>query len=224
MSIYVSRRLPEDRRVPLTVALLIHLALFALLFTFKVAVDRPTEGGSPAIQLVSFPKPGDLRPRTTGGGGAGVEAEIPMPSAEIASSGPSEIVAPPLPEIPVTELSDAPLDTGGSFSLSREAELRFPTLTSSPPYPLAMERQGIETDLRLRLDIDETGRVTGATPIGSHHRGFLSTTIEHIKARWKFRPKLVDGTPVPTRRTFLFEFRIEKCGEEFCRKVTGVAD
>ena len=74
------------------------------------------------------------------------------------------------------------------------------------------------------MKIDETGRVTGATPIGSHHRGFLQSTIDHIKARWRFRPKLVDGNPVASRRTFLFEFRIEICGDTFCQKVTGVAD
>lgn len=224
MSIYVAPRLAEDRRGPMAVAIVIHLALLALLLTVKAAIDLPKEGGSPAIQLIAFPQAGESAPRTGGGGGSGVVAELPLPSVRIETSG--ERLAPALaaPDIPAIERVDRPIDNGATFSLSREAELRFPTLTSSPPYPPAMERQGVETDLRLRLDIDADGRVTGATPIGSHHRAFLQSTIDHIMARWRFRPKLVNDEAVASRRVFLFQFRIEMCGDEFCQKVTGVAD
>lgn len=226
MSIYVERRLEERSNVSLAAAVLFHLALVGLLATIKVAVDQRAEsGGNPVITLTSFsnldPKPAARAP----GGGAGVETLRPMPSTNTAPSSELDTVAPPAPPAPVPEADVAPVEISGGYSVTRNAELMFPDMISAPPYPTQLEREGVETDLRLRLDIDADGRVTGAVPIGSHHRGFLPSTIAHIQERWRFRPKLIEGRAVPSRRVFTFLFRVEKCGEVFCqRAVSSFAD
>ena len=225
MSIYVERRLDERSNGSMAAAVLFHVALIGLLATIKVAADqRQPSGGNPVITLTSF---SNLDPKPAArahGGGAGVETLIPMPSTNVAPAS-EDTMAPPAPPAPVPQADVAPVEVSGGYSVTRDAELMFPDMISAPPYPTLLEREGVETDLRLRLDIDARGRVTGAVPIGSHHRGFLPSTIAHIQERWRFRPKLVEGKAVSSRRVFTFLFRVEQCGEVFCqRAVSSFAD
>lgn len=218
MTSYVDRRLEEKHREVLGVAVALHVALALFLLTVKV-VDVAVGGSdNPSIQLTSFSNADPKRPDRTGEGGGGVEAILPIPSAAAEPSGSIDLPLPApvrMPTLP-SEASATTIDIGSS--LTRDAELMFPDLISLPPYPAELERAGIETTLTLRLDIDADGQVTGATPIGSHHRGFVQSTVDHVKERWRFRPRMVDGRAVPTRRNFVFQFRVERCGDEFCQK------
>ena len=96
----------------------------------------------------------------------------------------------PAPD-PVRIYSDADSDVQPPVDVQR----RLPTW--APPPALAQsEFRGL-----LDVSIDETGAVTAATLIAPIHPFYDGTLVE-AATRWRFRPALKDGTPVPYRKTF----------------------
>ena len=78
-----------------------------------------------------------------------------------------------------------------------------------PPYPADKQRLEEEAVLRLKLSIDERGRVTAVEPIGRVDRSFLEAARRHLIANWRYKPATEDGKAVPWSTTISLTFRIE---------------
>ncbi len=88
---------------------------------------------------------------------------------------------------------------------------RFATPDSAvkPPYPLDKRRAEEEATLRLKLSIDERGRVTAVEPIGAADPSFLEAARRHILRAWRYKPATEDGLAVPSSTVINLSFRLE---------------
>jgi protein TonB len=70
-------------------------------------------------------------------------------------------------------------------------------------------RDGEEATLKLRLSIDERGRVIAVDPVGAADPLFLAAARKHLMARWRYQPATEDGRPVATTTTISLRFELE---------------
>jgi protein TonB len=94
-----------------------------------------------------------------------------------------------------------PVRTGPRF-LTREADVK-------PPYPPSKLREGEEAVLKLKLSIDERGRVISVEPVGAADPVFLAAARKHVMARWRYQPATEDGRPVATTTTITLHFELD---------------
>jgi len=114
------------------------------------------------------------------------------------SGGTGSVPLPPLPPVP-------PAPAG----VTREAQLLTPQADLRPPYPQSMLLADQEATLRLRLSIDETGRVVAVDPVGRAETAFLSAARRHLMAHWRYKPATKDGRAVPTSIVISLRFQLD---------------
>jgi protein TonB len=78
-----------------------------------------------------------------------------------------------------------------------------------PPYPDDKRRLEEEAVLRLRLAIDERGRVVAVEPVGSADRSFLEAARRHLIAHWRYKPATDDGRAVRSSTVITLRFELE---------------
>jgi protein TonB len=86
--------------------------------------------------------------------------------------------------------------------LTPESELR-------PPYPASKLASEQEATLRLRLTIDEHGRVTAVEPVGSADREFLESARRYMIGHWRYVPATQDGKPVSSTLIVTLRFELD---------------
>jgi len=88
---------------------------------------------------------------------------------------------------------------------------RFDTNENSvkPPYPLTKRRAEEEATLRLRLSIDNRGRVVAVEPIGAADPAFVEAARRHILRVWRYQPATEDGVAIPSSTVITLSFRLE---------------
>lgn len=90
---------------------------------------------------------------------------------------------------------------------------RPPLLTTSgdqlrPLYPEAKRRLSEEATLRLRLAIDDRGRVVAVDPVGRADPAFLAAARSHLLRHWRYRPASEGGRAVAAGVTVTLSFRL----------------
>jgi len=78
-----------------------------------------------------------------------------------------------------------------------------------PPYPEAKRQLEEEASLRLRLSIDERGRVVAVNPVGAADPLFLAAARTHLLRYWRYKPATVDGRAVPTELAITLRFQLD---------------
>lgn len=81
-----------------------------------------------------------------------------------------------------------------------------------PEYPPAMIRRGIEGFVKLRVFVDERGRVSAAELVEATDPGFWEATRRQALKYWRFSPALRDGTPVSSSQVMTVRFRLSDLG------------
>jgi protein TonB len=109
---------------------------------------------------------------------------------------------PAIDPVPDTRATPTPPVRIGPRFLTREADVK-------PPYPPSKLRDGEEATLKLRLSIDERGRVIAVDPVGSADPVFLGAARKHLMARWRYQPATEDGRAVPTTTTITLRFELD---------------
>ena len=89
------------------------------------------------------------------------------------------------------------------------ARFATPEWLVKPPYPDEKRRLEEEAVLRLKLSIDERGRVVAVEPVGRADRTFLAAARKHLIANWRYKPATEDGKAVPTSIVVSLTFRLE---------------
>lgn len=79
-----------------------------------------------------------------------------------------------------------------------------------PPYPEAKRRLEEEAVLRLRLGVDERGRVTSVDPVGRADPLFLDAARSHLLRFWRYKPATEDGRAVPSTLTITLRFQLDE--------------
>lgn len=89
-----------------------------------------------------------------------------------------------------------------------------PTLLTSsadlkPPYPQSKLLTEEEAVLRLKLTIDERGRVVAVEPVGRADRVFLDAARNYLIGHWRYRPASEDGRAVGSTEVITLRFQLD---------------
>lgn len=93
--------------------------------------------------------------------------------------------------------------------VSRAAQIAYDD-ASPPPYPAIARRRGWEGTVLLRVRVDEHGRPREvAIERSSGHALLDRSASEHVLARWRFQPALLDGRPTSAWARVPVSFKLQ---------------
>ena len=128
--------------------------------------------------------------------------QVPLDFGQTINPGPTAgagpVPLPPLPPLPAQPVG-----------VSRDAQLLTPPADLRPPYPQSRLLAEEEASLKLRLTIDEQGRVVAVDPVGRADAVFLSAARRHLLAHWRYKPAMKDGRAVPTTLVISLRFELD---------------
>jgi protein TonB len=159
---------------------------------------RPIEKPRPSQSIIDTPRPLTPVPPTNIPRIDTRPVPIPLPGEPII--GPALDPQPPRIE-PQPQPRPAPIRIGPRFAT--------PDHALKPPYPSSKLDSGEEAVLRLRLAIDERGRVTSVEPVGRADPAFLQAARRHLTARWRYQPATEDGRAIASSTVITLRFELE---------------
>ena len=89
------------------------------------------------------------------------------------------------------------------------ARFNTPEWALRPPYPDSKRQLEQEATLKLRLSIDDMGRVIAVEPVGDADPVFLAAARKHLIAKWRYKPATEDGRPVHSSTVITLRFELE---------------
>jgi protein TonB len=101
------------------------------------------------------------------------------------------------------------LDPQPTVIARTEAMLVTPAWDLKPPYPVSKIAREEEAVLRLRIMIDERGRVIAVEPLGPVDRAFFDSARRHLLAHWRYKPAIENGRPVASSTVVRLHFHLE---------------
>ena len=196
----------------LTLILAGHVAAIAAVMSARLVVERQSDPPI-VIDTIPAPKPPDpAKPPPDPAPATKSTLDHPIPElpplsrdGPVVENDPIKL-PPPGPTVgPGTELKPIPLDppvarTGPRFATS-ESAIR-------PPYPDSKRQMGQEASLRLRLTIDEHGRVIAVDAVGQADPTFLAAARRHILRAWRYQPAMEGPKAVPSTTTITLKFQL----------------
>lgn len=96
---------------------------------------------------------------------------------------------------------DPPIVRTGPRFATPEADIR-------PPYPESKRALEQEAVLKLRLSIDERGRVTAVEPVGKADPTFLAAARRHILKAWRYRPAMEGDKAIASSTIITLQFEL----------------
>ena len=142
--------------------------------------------------------------------------EPPPPKPALAS--PHQAIPQPNVDIDVPTL-DLPLSTRLQGSLLSGIEMAqgtgptsavTPLVRIPPHYPMKARRRRIEGWVKLEFTITKEGTVKDIRVVEAHPRGIFDQAAMRAISRWKFKPLIIEGTPVEQRAIQVLEFKLRK--------------
>lgn len=194
----------------------VHVAALAVLMSAKMDLPRRIIQGPLIVDLIHQadpPPPVEANPRTTMKPTSGpshwtrVPPTVPTPASQL----PGVEASPPFPDLgrligpdPIPAADPLPRP-----ALPSAAQLLTPPAELKPPYPqskLLSEEQAV---LRLRLTIDERGRVVAVAPVERADPAFLDAARRHILAHWRYRPAATSGRAIVSSVVITLHFELD---------------
>jgi len=121
----------------------------------------------------------------------------PRPTILIVDPGPGPSVDPP----PVPRPTPVPSSIAARLLTSGDA--------LKPSYPQAKLLAEEEATLKLRLTIDERGRVTAVEPVGRADPAFVEAARRHLLAHWRYQPASEGGRAIPSTTVITLRFQLD---------------
>jgi len=189
----------------------VHIALLAAVMSAKMDLpgrifDRPPKIIS--ITMPQDPPPFPLPPHPSRPQPGPIVTRdplpLPLPADPTFPTGPTVDPGPfagagatPTPQTPVF----API--------RRDARLLTSPAELKPPYPPSKIVTGEEALLRLRLTIDDRGRVVAVDPVGRADSVFLETARRYLIAHWRYQPATEDGRATTSSVVITLRFQLD---------------
>ncbi len=82
---------------------------------------------------------------------------------------------------------------------------------SLPQYPKAALLKGIEGDVVFKVDVDENGKIVHSEPVKGD--ALLVAASKDALEDYRFRPYVVDGTPVAFKSELGYHFAVKREGD-----------
>lgn len=216
MLAYAPRR-DSNRLRPTTLGMIIlgHAGMLALVMTARSGIITENPFRKTVVTLIPETKPPIEKPKP--------QAEAKPTKTVFTTIKP--MVTPPDPRGPAvpdepTQLPTLGSETGtGTGAGTIQPPLDPPLIRTGPrmatagdairpPYPDAMRESGREASLRLRLSIDERGRVVAVEPVGRADPTFLAAARRHILRAWRYQPAMEGARAVPSTTTVTLKFEL----------------
>jgi periplasmic protein TonB len=205
---------PERRRLqPSALALIVgaHAVAIVAIMSAKMDVIRHRD---PPIVVETIPLPPEPKPVET-------EPKAEQPANQPLFA-PKPLIPPlPLPDRPMVEPMPQPPDPGPLIGNGMDpmpvpqpfvrTGPRFVTPDSDirPPYPEAKRQLEQEATLKLRLAIDERGRVVAVEPVGRADPAFLAAARRHILKAWRYQPAMEGGKAIASSTVITLKFELD---------------
>lgn len=210
------RRIAERHSAPRAMLVIIagHVALIAAVMSARMDLPERLFHPPTPVELIPLPDPPpeDARtpPKPTPSDLDSVRPIIPIRRPNDDTLEPTPI---PLPVpggdaiVPIPQPRLDPLPTANPV----RAGPRFATPPSAvrPPYPSAKLQSEEEAVLKLRLSINERGRVVAVEPVGRADPAFLAAARKHLLAHWRYRPATEDGRAIASSTVITLRFELE---------------
>jgi protein TonB len=206
----------QRRSSPNTMLVIIaaHVAVVAAVMSAKMDVQRRIFDPPTKIDLINPPPPpppdDPVRPKvkTT----TSVQPLIPLPQPipdnpivlpQPINPDPGPIAGPSFDPVPT------PTPPKQIVPVRRDPRLLTPAEELKPPYPESKLAAGEEALLKLRLTIDENGRVIAVEPLGRADSVFLAAARRHLIAHWRYKPASEDGRAVTSSIVITLRFQLD---------------
>ena len=210
-----SRPAPVERRPHPNAMLAIiaaHVAVVAAVMSAKMDLPQIIKHPPPVIFWVPTPKdppPNPQTPHTQQQARNPVDYVPPIvtpPSGEAFDPGPTKLDPGPIAGAGANVITELP---PAHFAVKLGPQLTTPTSELKPPYPASKLITEEEATLRLKLTIDEHGRVIAVDPVGSADRAFLEAARRHLLSHWRYKPATEDGRAVGSSAVITLRFQLD---------------
>jgi protein TonB len=210
-----SRPVVADRpSSPSTLLIVIglHAALLAVVVSAKMdlpvrRVNRPIP-----VDLIPQPKPPEAKPptRTSVQPQASSQIDHTDPLVPIDRVGPVTVDH--------TQVDPGPMVGPGTVQIFNpppqlpvrtDATLLTPAWDLKPPYPASKLASEEEAVLRLRITIDERGRVIAVESLDRADPAFLESARRHLLSHWRYKPAVENGRPVTSSTVIRLRFQLD---------------
>ena len=207
---------PERRRLnPPALALIVGAHAIALFAVMSARMDLPVAWKPQRTDVTFVPLPPEPQPEP-------LPRTDPRPANRSLDAPRPIIDAVPLPG-PITDSLPLPLDPGplvgngmDPLPLPKPQPIirtgpRFATADADirPPYPESKRALGQEAVLKLKLQIDERGRVTAVEPVGKADATFLAAARRHIIKAWRYRPAKDGDKAIASSTVITLQFELD---------------
>lgn len=202
-------------RHPKTLLLIVggHAALLAAVMSAKMDLPDKVIRTVTRVELIPIPKdpPPDPQPQPEPRSAPSridrVPVLVPVPMPDLARIEPLPRPL-PLPDLGSVIRPDPGLSQPAVDPVRTGPRFATPAAKVRPPYPPGKLDRGEEAALRLRLTIDERGRVIAVEPVGETDRAFLEAARRHLIANWRYQPATEDGRPVSSSTVITLRFEV----------------
>ncbi len=208
---------PRSRRrrinpAALSLIIAFHAVAIAAVMSAKMQLDRQKE---PAIVIESLPLPPEPtpdpveRPKTRASDWT-VDAPPPLaPSSSLPGPPLLDLPAPPAQGSYSTNNVDSSLLPLPAPVIRTGPRFATPAADVRPPYPESMRARDQESVLRLKLTIDERGRVVAVEPVGKADAMFLATARRHILRAWRYQPAMDGDRAMAASTVITLKFELD---------------
>ena len=209
------RRIAQRHSAPHAMLLIIagHVALIAAVMSARMEVPVRLLPSPTEVDLIELPPPPPRQPQPD---------TPPKPSPSTVDRVPVIVPIPqpsddrfdpiPIPSLPNAGTIGPAVDARPAVRPVEPVRVgpRFATPPSAvrPPYPRSKIARDEEAVLKLRLSIDERGRVVAVDPVGKADRAFLEAARRHLLAHWRYRPATEDGRAVASSTVITLRFEL----------------
>ncbi len=112
--------------------------------------------------------------------------------------------------IPGIDTGGVGVNIGGVGAMARDGEAT-PIVRIDPKYPVQAARDGKEGWVKLQFTINEVGGVEDIVVLEAQPKRLFDREARRALAKWKYRPKIVDGKPVKQFNMFVqLDFTLEQ--------------
>ena len=120
-----------------------------------------------------------------------------------------------MPRLSTSGVSGGPFIGGvgrGAGAVNQGDGDLIPLVKIAPRYPRKAALAGKEGWVKVEFTVTELGTVTDVKVIDSQPRRLFDRAAKKAILKWKFKPRVVDGKPVPRRAVQVIEFKLAEDG------------
>ena len=203
---------PQRQRLnPGALALILaaHAAAIAAVMSARMQYERHKQPPTivDTIPLPPDPRTDPVKPPATQPSASALDAPTPLVPAPLPGPTVVDLPSPPLPGPMIGNGADpapfpAPLVRSGPRFATPDGDIR-------PPYPESKRARDEEAVLKLRLAIDERGRVVAVEPVGKADPVFLAAARRHILKSWRYQPAMEGDKAVAASTVVTLKFELD---------------